>query len=392
MDEESINSFNDDASVGSVQSGFFKTQVQFEETKPLSGLNEFSKNKPIDSNDVRLPQTCNFIALRETLLSEAPFISRSSRLFWRKMLDEPQFKTLMAASYHVVSQCVADNGCVNVDRLSDMNASEYTSIMGKSLSEMIFNIRRQDRDILFHRLPELLVFMCVNALHTVTPKHHRVYNSFKFRDLILDWTTELISGIRPTNTRTGREWLYQDCSENTIILTKDTIRTNIEESKAKKKLKALTTNALQGGTYLDERSSRTNFLLEYSPLVNKYLDIHSVVNGPRQKSLNALKMTLSHAPYRPLLTLNENGQTAPSTLKSKKSDFEVERKEMKKSMSRSKKVMKDFENGKLEYKDDLNKMRDALKTHLAVLSNKKVSKKQLLAAMTNVLDIKRKET
>jgi hypothetical protein len=40
-----------------------------------------------DEDALRLPDVVNFVALRETCLSEAPFVSRSNRKFWKKWMD-----------------------------------------------------------------------------------------------------------------------------------------------------------------------------------------------------------------------------------------------------------------------------------------------------------------
>lgn len=159
--------------------------------------------------NVKLPSTVNVVALRETLLSEAPFITRGNKSFWRRMMDNKNYTTLLSAGYTFLSHCIEENGTVNVDRLRDIKQSPYIFMIAANVTEIIYNSKTLDRDIFFSKLPEIVTFQLISALHTTTPRHHRLYNSKKFRAVILDWCTELFIGIRPCNTQSGREWLFQ---------------------------------------------------------------------------------------------------------------------------------------------------------------------------------------
>jgi hypothetical protein len=250
---------------------------------------------------MKLPNVVNYVALRETFLSEAPFIKRSNRKFWKRWIDSKQYLQVLGSSLRILTDCITDNGVVYAGKLFQIpkdkvkrassapnfdssfdasdgiagegnrgtlflsrttmirmpqqgisnNSNSNTSgsynnnqasfqrwlstidlqavLMEKiaiSTSEMLLMDRDKKggvfsttgHDMLFSRLPELLSYMSIQALIATIPKLSRVFNSVKFRELLLDWFTELINGIKITNCHIDREWLFKNSNENPLIL------------------------------------------------------------------------------------------------------------------------------------------------------------------------------
>jgi hypothetical protein len=189
-----------------------RARITFQEpqrTRPVVDMDSF------DPSDVKLPITINIVAVRETLFADAPFISKNNKAFWRRMVDSKQFMQILSASYNFLSQCVSDSGAVLVDRLNNVQQSPLVGLIATSLTDIFYSFKRLDRDILLSRLPEVVHFMVLQALQTALPRHHRLYSSVRFREIMLDWCTELIWGMRTTNCRANREWLFHDAQVGT---------------------------------------------------------------------------------------------------------------------------------------------------------------------------------
>lgn len=156
------------------------------------------------ANESKLPASINLIALRESLLSEAPFVTKGNKAFWRRMIDDACFQSILAASFRVILNSISDIGCVNITKLFDVESDSvepFISTMAVNISNIIFANKLRERDIFFSKLPEILTFMVIEALHTSTPKHYRVYNSARFREILLDWSSEIVGGIRLSRCR-----------------------------------------------------------------------------------------------------------------------------------------------------------------------------------------------
>lgn len=214
-----------------------------------------------EASSIRLPASVNLITLRETLLSNAPFVTRANRNFWRKWFNTKQFSQILASSYYLVEGSITDNGGINVDILHAARDSSYIRALASNFSEMFFMNRLFDRDIFFSKLPEIMCYMIVCALQTAVPKFYRLYNSVKFREIILDWALELTGGIRPAYIRGGREWLFSEASETTIMVT------NAAEASSLAKKCGLPVH-MQGGL-------RTQYSIEHSPLLHMYMTFSS---------------------------------------------------------------------------------------------------------------------
>lgn len=368
---------------------------------------DFHKRKLVTS----LPNVVNVVALRETLLSDAPFITRGNKSFWRKMLDTRQYLDLIAAAFNYVASVINESGAVDVNKLRgrEFLDSLHMRTMATSLCEMIYNHKTSERDLFFPKMSETMTFMIISSLHTAQPRHHRLFNSRKFRELILDWTSELVTGVRPCNTSAGKEWILADATETPVHFI-DTFASKIEAKRTKrlkdikmqedeKELlqksttmsKSKSLNALSfaddddnnpngiGGknsssasisesssgfskktAIIEQSSSRAFFLLNNSPLVTTYIDMHtSPSEMPRQLSTNALKITLSHLPNRPLITLNpEVGVIKDGKSRDFKFDRTFEKQSLQTTKMRRRQVLDNLRTNKSTYNEDIGKIRD----------------------------------
>lgn len=234
-----------------------------EESQPYSSFDGVS-------NVLRFPSSVNIVTLRETLISSAPFITRSNRSFWRKWLDTKQFIQVAAGSYQVVASSFQENGTVNGDILFNVCNNPLVDIMASNFAELFFMNRLYDRDILFKRLPEILSYMIINALNMSIHKFHRVYNSTRFRELLLDWSSELVGGIKFSHIQKNREWLFNDAADTSIVINKcDPLRNVIGVN---------IPSHMQG-------AMRSTYKIENSPLLSIYMD--------PDRNRNRIKMALA---------------------------------------------------------------------------------------------------
>lgn len=174
---------------------------------------------PTDNESLRLPDVVNFVALRETCLSEAPFVNRSNRKFWKKWMDSSQYVTILCATLKILNDCISESGTVDAQGMYEIQGNPLMEQMSMCIAEMLVMERKRfsrSHDTLFIKLPELLCYMLVNSLHSCNPRQSRVFNSVKFRELLLDWLSELIGGIRMTNCQSERQWLFTDTIDTPI--------------------------------------------------------------------------------------------------------------------------------------------------------------------------------
>lgn len=351
----------------------FSTEVEFESnsdatsnkntievSNSTTNQNQLDDIKKVATHDYRLPSSVNFIALRESLLSEAPFVSKSNKMFWRRMVDDYHYQNLLSCGFRHVLSCISDSGNVSIDKLLDMADSPFTSIMATNISEMIYSMRLRDRDVFFAKLPEITSFMIIEALHTSTPKHYRVYNSVRFREILLDWTSELLSGIRLSNVKAGREWIFNSALESNIMTT-SSIPVILPNISAK------------------QTAASSLYCVEHSPLVRQYMGLK-----PDQKPTAGgygFKAALSHSIDRPLTEMNSYAILRKGKSHARKCDMEAVKKQLKESALHRKNIMKEFHTTTDSTNADLRRMRSAYLTAIDHLSNKKVTKKQLVASL-----------
>lgn len=202
----------------------FKTEVPTSNypnlsTQSTSSTSKLPSLRPESYTSLRLPTSVNVIALREAFLSEAPFVTNSNRIFWRRMVDHPNFQNMLAISYHIISDCISENSVIDLSKLYHIHDIKLLPILASNLAEMYYSIKLREREKFFVKLNEILTYMVVNALRTSFPKHHRICQSIKFREILLDWYNELLYGIRTTDCHVNREWFFQDIYDIPILTT-----------------------------------------------------------------------------------------------------------------------------------------------------------------------------
>lgn len=359
--ESSSNQFQDTRETQDLNVTFAGTEVDFDTTNDKTGistelLEEFQKSAA--AIDFRLPSSVNFIALRESLLSEAPFVTKSNKTFWRKMVDNYHYQNVLASAFRHVLRCISDIGNVNIDKLLSMSESPFTRVMATNVSEMIFSLKVRDRDQFFEKLPEITAFMVIEALHTSTPKHYRVYNSVRFREILLDWGSELIGGIRLSNCRANKEWLFENALDSNIM-TSDTLKLpNIKKT---------------------QTPASSLFSMEHSPLVRMYMGMDSS-KKPTAGGLG-YKVALSHSTDRPLTVMNEYALLRKGKSSNRKCDTATVKKQLKDTIAKKNSIMKAANEADAATKADLRRIREAYHTYVDQLNNKKVTKAQLVQAM-----------
>lgn len=318
-----------------------------------------------------LPNGYNVVAVRETLLSEASFVTRTNKPFWRRMMDNEQFVTMFTAGFHHVLDCVSENGMVLIERLTGMQDSEFIHIMSSNLAEMYYTFQRGERDVFLPKLPELICFMIINALQAAVPKHQRIFNSIRFRELIIDWSTELVGGIRNINTRVGKEWFFVDASDLPIMCSQDvsSFSSAMTECLAKRTSCTLPLNSVGSRYHLD-----------HSPLVAMFID----KNNPSLASStakNVLHVTLSHDPDRPLMSL-QKGLMKTTKFREKKVDLDVMKDYRKEAQRTRTRILKEYSESKTNMNDDINRLHEGMRASIAMLKGKKISKKSLIAELS----------
>jgi len=306
---------------------------------------------------LRLPHGYNVVAVRETLLSEAPFVNRGNKSFWRRMMDNEQFVSMFTAGFQHIVDCVSDNGKVHTDKLCDLEGSEMVELMGHNLAEYYFGFSRGERDIFLPKLPELLCFMIINALQAAVPKHQRIFNSFKFREIILDWALELVGGIRPVSTRAGRDWFFQDATEVPVMTsnTSSSFQTTMMDTLA------------QRVTTLPLNSVGCQYSLDHSPLVGRYIE----KNNPSlaaSTARNVLHVSMSHAPQRPLLSL-QAGLVKTLKFREKKVDTDLVRGYRREAALKRGQILKEHALNRTTLNEDLGKLRTGMRAEIAALKS-----------------------
>ena len=337
----------------------FPTEVDFE-TSLNDRNHQLEELRKAAAIDLRLPSSVNFIALRESLLSEAPFVTRSNKAFWRKMIDDFHYQNILAASFRHVLGCISDIGNVNIDKLLDMDNSNSTSTLSVNLAELFFTMKLHDRDLFFAKLPEMTAFMIIEALHTSTPKHYRVYNSIRFREILLDWSSELLSGIRLSHCRTGREWLFTSAQDSNIMTSYNAT------------VRLPSVNATQ-------TAATSLYCIEHSPLIRQYIGLGS--NQSPLKGGLGYKVALSHSRDRPLTVMSDYAILRQGKTYNRKCDMQAVRHTLKDALATRKTIMKQSNQLNDSLSADIRKLRESYKISMDHLSNKKVTRAQLVQAM-----------
>ena len=270
---------------------FHQTQVDFIEEDNL----ELRVEEELNSRALRFPNGYDVVAVRETLLSEAAFVTQATRGFWRRLMDTEEFVGCVKSMYHHLIGCFSESGVINMEKLTDIHESHLVEDMSKHFANIYFGLVAVN-EIYFCRSyrSELLLFMVVNALQAALPKHQRIYMSCRFREIILDWCGELFYGMRASNSRVGRDWIFADCNEMSIVTAE-------RKNKFVQSLD-MTLEARQKKAKFPISTTRTYYNFEHSPLISMYIARN---NKAALQIKNKMCVTLSHLPHRPLVTLQE---------------------------------------------------------------------------------------
>ena len=331
---------------------FHQTALETPRDAPTTAAAPVQKGR---LEELRLPNGFNVVAVRELLLSEASFVSPTNKSFWRRMMNNTQFVTLFTAAFHHILDSVSDNGMVFVEKLTDVQSSELVSLMSVNLAEMYYLFNRGERDLFLPKLAELVVFMVVNALQAAAPKHQRVFNSSRFRELILDWLTELVGGIRSVNARAGKEWLFHDATDHNIMTTNTT---SVFQQ-------TITDGLAQRNTTLPLNSVGCRYNLDHSPLLSLYIQ-RTNPSVAAQCAKNVVHVTLSHAPDRPLLSL-QSGLVKAVKFRERRVDY-AEAKDARKAASASRlAMMGEYKRSKAQVNEDIGKLREGMNAAIAML-------------------------
>lgn len=360
---------------------------------------------------IRLPTSVNIIALREAFLSEAPFVTNQNRIYWRRMIDHYNYQNLLAVAFHILLDCISENSIINLYQLYSLQSSsgtgtgnpgtskntKYVQYLSINLAELYFNIKLKERDIFFNKLSELLTYMIVNALRTSYPKHHRICQSIKFREILLDWLNELLSGIRNTNCRINCEWLFQDIYDVPILTTTTSSSTQITSASSSTSLSlhngngntssssSLTGGAgVAGGTSGKKLNSsyspspasssspamangivRSKYTISLSPLINLYTG-----QSLAKKSEVSMNLSLSHSVSRPLTTLscgNDDTSTVLGRLKGRSLDYDQVKSLIQSSREKRKEILREHKKNIKDANRDIGKYKVRYKKTLKAL-------------------------
>lgn len=348
---------------------FHQTAVFFDDDEDLAS----QARSALSTQDLRLPNGYDVVAIRETLLSEAPFVSRGSRAFWRRMMDTPEFVGTITNMYHHILGVISDSGVVHMDKLDDINDSSLIETMSNHFANIYFGLSQHERDIFLPKLPELLIFMVINALQAALPKHQRLYMSVKFREILLDWTGELFNGMRGSSSKVGRDWLFEDCNDAQVMTAvhSNQYLSSLNGTLTRKKKLAICPIS----------TARSYYNFDHSPLVRMYI----ARNNPGALQIkNKLRVTLSHYPERPLVTLQE-GLRKTVRLRERYTDDRRVKRTIKRGKDTRKELMEGYEKARSGYKRDTHRIREALKYKMAELSGKTLSEKEKYAMQSATL-------
>ena len=311
-----------------------------------------------------LPNGYDVVAVRETLLSEAPFVNRGNRSIWRRWMDNDQFVTILKNGYHHILDTISESGCVHIEKLEDIYDSPLIEDISNNFADIYFRLSRPERDVYLPRLPELLLFMIINALQAAVPKHQRMYMSIEFRELLLDWLTEIFTGYRNSSTKAGRGWIFDDCNDMIIMTYKEdnqfisSLTKPLARTTKKNRYKVSSVNSC--------------YHLEHSPLINMYINRN---NKSAKIVKNKVTVTLSHFPTRPLITL-QDGLVKSLRFRVRRTDDAEVKKTIRKADNLRRTIMNEHGENRKSYNVDMRRLRDGLQTKMKILKGIRISKRE----------------
>ena len=217
-------------------------------------------------------------------------------------------------------------------------------IMAKGFSQLYFAFNVADRDILLPRMSEICTYMVINCLLSSHPKHGRLYNSFTFREILLDYFSELFTGIRLSNCRLNRDWLFANAVEQHIVLEKPDC---IPEIKA---------NPGRG-------SNTTTYRMVNSPLVTKYMNLNE-----KSVCTYGVNLSMSHFPERPLTTIEKNTGFHTKKARAKHIHHQQVRDVLRDSRKNLKSFSEQYETQKKSSRQDIHKLKTTLDYQLKIVN------------------------
>lgn len=379
-----------------------------------------------DDSTLRLPDVVNFVALRETCLSEAPFVNRANRKFWKKWMDSSQYITILCATLKILIDCINESGNIDAQGLYALKDNPLMDQMSMCIAEMLVMDRKRfsrAHDNLFMRLPELLCYMLINSLHSCNPRQSRVFNSVKFRELLLDWLSELIGGIRLTNCQSDRKWLFADTIETPITVNNGEFLTTLLPRTSDRTLAGVTqrrslTNSsslpalgessvssgalrrqstgmaaplppgarTSGGNINAVGGSVCHFSVGNSPLVNIYMNLGRSPDVRPYACAHPVKLLLTTLPDRPLTSMTPESLLKAGGFREKKLPPDQFHHILKSSTTTRKMVLKQLDAQSKAIKKDMRRADESLRIQYAILENKSVDTKQHILASSTALD------
>ena len=263
--------------------------------------------------------------------------------FWRKFLDQKNFKDILSTNYHILVNTISEAGNFDMNSLYRFDTPAF-DMMAKGFSQLYYTFTVADRDILLPRMPEICTYMVINCLSSSHPKHARLYNSCTFREILLDYFSELFTGIRLSNCRLHRDWLFATSTNQHIVVERPE---SIPEIKA---------NPGRG-------SNTTTYKMINSPLVNKYMNLNE-----DSVCTYGVNLSLSHFPERPLTTIQNNAGYHTKKARTKHIHHQQVRDVLKESREKVKSFSKQYEEQRKTSRQDIKKLKNTLDYQLKIIN------------------------
>ncbi len=263
--------------------------------------------------------------------------------FWRRFLDQKNFKDILSTNYHILVNTISENGSFNMKLLYRFDTPAF-DIMAKAFSQLFYSFNVADRDILLPRMPEICTYMVINCLLSSHPKHSRLYNSCQFREILLDYFSELFTGIRLSNCRLHRDWLFATAIDQHVVVERPE---SIPEIKP---------NPGRG-------SNTTTYKMVNSPLVNKYMNLNE--NSVCTYGVN---LSMSHFPERPLTTVQSNTGFHTKKARAKHIHHQQVKDVLKDSRKKLSSFSQQYEAQKKSSRQDINKLKTTLDYHMKIVN------------------------
>lgn len=333
----------------------------------------------VDRNDLKLPNSVNFVALRETVLAEAPFVKRHNKAFWKKWIDSKQFINILAASQQFIADSLGDTGILNLAKIRNIADNKTVASMSMNVAELILLSKPKygnSQDTLFLRLPEMICFMTVSCLQSSIPKFARIFNSVKFREVLLDWLVEVLGGMRITDTKKDKEWIFAEAVETTIIILDPDKARSIDMDAANKEAESPKIDSPEK-KYTHLSGAVSKYSLEHSPIMDVYLNLGRSSSGPHVCA-TPVKTYLSNQPLKPINTIRPNALIMQGAYRERKVLPEAYRKNIKDTLTVQKNLSTTHAKAKTSLQRDMKKLKEIHRIKLNMISNIEASPTELL--------------